>query len=100
MSGVALGDDVILMPFSAGRVRVPPHELRLHLCARAHVRDRLEFFFLKFIDVSFLLARAYLAELICAKARPAHVRFECVWTALMSIFQLGDVWSLLSIRLC
>lgn len=27
---------------SAGRVRVPPRKFRLHLCARAHVSDRLE----------------------------------------------------------
>lgn len=47
---------------------------------------------------AFLGARAYLAELICARARPAHVRLECAWTAFMSIFQLGEaflwVWPL------
>ncbi|KAF9227530.1 hypothetical protein BS17DRAFT_389792 [Gyrodon lividus] len=34
-------------------------------------------------------APAYLAELICAKARPAHVRVECAWTVFMSILQLA-----------
>ncbi|KAH7889288.1 hypothetical protein F5I97DRAFT_1843070 [Phlebopus sp. FC_14] len=32
----------------------------------------------------------YLGELICAKARPSHVRVECLWTASMSILQLGS----------
>ena len=45
------------------------------------------------------LARAYLAELICARARPAHVRVECAWTALMSTFQLGEVFPLVLTRL-
>ncbi|KIK98843.1 hypothetical protein PAXRUDRAFT_627810 [Paxillus rubicundulus Ve08.2h10] len=32
---------------------------------------------------------ACLARLICAKARPAHVRVECAWTVLMSTLQLA-----------
>jgi len=34
------------------------------------------------------LVRAYAAEAICPKARPAHVRFECGWTVLMGTLQL------------
>ncbi|KAN0076978.1 hypothetical protein V8E55_010833 [Tylopilus felleus] len=36
-----------------------------------------------------LLPVAHLAELICAKARPAYVRVECAWTVLMSILELA-----------
>ncbi|KAG1756531.1 uncharacterized protein EDB91DRAFT_21565 [Suillus paluster] len=36
-----------------------------------------------------LTTLAYSAEAICAKARPAHVRFECGWTVLMGILQLA-----------
>jgi len=36
-----------------------------------------------------LVPIAYLAELFCAKARPAQVRVECAWTALMSVLQLA-----------
>ncbi|OJA14877.1 hypothetical protein AZE42_00805 [Rhizopogon vesiculosus] len=36
-----------------------------------------------------LVTMAYSAEAICARARPAHVRFECGWTVLMSILQLS-----------
>lgn len=32
---------------------------------------------------------AYSAEVICPKARPSHVRFECGWTVLMGILQLA-----------
>ncbi|KAG9318789.1 hypothetical protein JVU11DRAFT_890 [Chiua virens] len=39
----------------------------------------------------FSASRAYLAECICAKARPARVRIECIWTACMSTIQLGEI---------
>ncbi|KAG2054813.1 hypothetical protein BDR06DRAFT_380999 [Suillus hirtellus] len=32
---------------------------------------------------------AYSAEVICPKARPSHVRFECGWTVLMGVLQLA-----------
>ncbi|KAF9246203.1 hypothetical protein BU15DRAFT_70315 [Melanogaster broomeanus] len=32
---------------------------------------------------------ASVAEIICAKARPAHVRVECLWTVFMSTLQLA-----------
>lgn len=36
-----------------------------------------------------LATLAYSAEVICPKARPSHVRFECGWTVLMGILQLA-----------
>ncbi|KAH0827080.1 hypothetical protein J3R83DRAFT_4766 [Lanmaoa asiatica] len=47
------------------------------------------FLIMSSILIFMLVPMSYLAELICAKARPAHVRIECAWTALMSIFQLA-----------
>lgn len=36
-----------------------------------------------------LTTLAHSAEVICPKARPSHVRFECGWTILMGILQLA-----------
>ncbi|KAF8447601.1 hypothetical protein L210DRAFT_3526814 [Boletus edulis BED1] len=41
------------------------------------------------IFIFVLVLVAYLAEIICPKARPAQARFECAWTAMMSILQLA-----------
>jgi len=47
------------------------------------------FLLINSIFMFMLVPIAYLAEQICARARPAHVRTECAWTALMSTLQLA-----------
>lgn len=44
------------------------------------------------VNAAFIFALtmlAYSAEVICPKARPSHVRFECGWTVLMGVLQLA-----------
>ncbi|KIJ68980.1 hypothetical protein HYDPIDRAFT_172486 [Hydnomerulius pinastri MD-312] len=40
-------------------------------------------------NVFLVIRTIFFAELICARARPAHVRVECAWTVLMSTLQLA-----------
>ncbi|KAF8557245.1 hypothetical protein OG21DRAFT_341276 [Imleria badia] len=47
------------------------------------------FLLMNSVFIFVLVPVAYLAEVICVKARPAYVRVECAWTVLMSIFQLA-----------